>query len=241
MLDTHYNNARTHINYKCSCGNVSKIIFDSFRRGHRCKQCSTEANAKKQALSFDYVKEYFIKNGCKLLEDKYINAKTKMKYKCSCGKISHINFNNFKAGKRCYKCAIQKRAGENHYEWICDRELVAERDKFRQKCYKMLNYTLKQSGQLKSDRTYNMLGYSGNELRSYITNHINWKNIKNGKWHLDHVFPIQAFVEYGIKDIKLINCLENLQPLGEKENQSKGDSYDKCKFEKWLRRKNIKW
>ena len=54
---------------------------------------------------------------------------------------------------------------------------------------------------------------------------------------MDHIFPIQAFVDYGIKDIKLINCLENLQPLNGKENCSKGDKYDVEKFEKWLESK----
>jgi len=241
MLDDHYKNARTHINYRCHCGNVSKIIFDSFRRGHRCKKCSTMLIAKKQTLTLEYVKAYFEDRGCKLLEKEYVNAHKKMKYRCSCGVEDFINFNNFKSGRRCSKCGIEKRSGENHYEWVEDREAHSQNEKFRQKCYKMLKHSLSQTGQLKSERTHAMLGYSSKEFKFHITSHGNWDNVKGGKWHLDHIFPIQAFVEYGIKDIKLINCLENLQPLREKENCSKGDSYNKDEFKRWLKEKKYEF
>ena len=108
MLDTFYKNARTHINYRCSCGEVSKIIFDSFRRGHRCRKCATAENSKKQTFSYKYVYDYFKDHGCELLEVEYINAQTKMRYKCSCGDISFTNLNNFKNRKRCAKCGVEK-------------------------------------------------------------------------------------------------------------------------------------
>jgi len=56
---------------------------------------------------------------------------------------------------------------------------------------------------------------------------------------LDHIFPIQAFIKYGIRDIKLINCLENLQPLSPVDNMIKSDNYDKKEFEKWLTKKKV--
>ena len=46
--------------------------------------------------SFDQVKAFFDENKCDLLENCYINAHAKMKYRCSCGNVSFINFNNFK-------------------------------------------------------------------------------------------------------------------------------------------------
>jgi hypothetical protein len=42
------------------------------------------------------VKKYFKEQGCKLLEEKYINAHIKMKYICSCGNESSINLNKKK-------------------------------------------------------------------------------------------------------------------------------------------------
>ena len=53
---------------------------------------------------------------------------------------------------------------------------------------------------------------------------------------IDHIFSIKAFVDYGISDISLINCLENLQPISSYENISKNAKYNKQEFEVWLRR-----
>ena len=60
-------------------------------------------------FSYKFVQNYFLKENCTLLEDEYIDALTKMKYRCSCGNISYITFNNFKNGQRCKKCYDDKR------------------------------------------------------------------------------------------------------------------------------------
>lgn len=44
---------------------------------------------------------------------------------------------------------------------------------------------------------------------------------------IDHIFPLKAFVDYGILDVRLANCLENLQPMIGKENVSKSAKYDR--------------
>jgi len=237
MLDIFYKNARTHINYKCSCGNISKIIFDSFRRGHRCKKCATIKNAKNQSFTFDYVRDFFKQYGCELLEKKYINNNTKMKYKCSCGGIDKISFSNFKTGKRCKKCGIKKVSGKNNYGWIKDRVVFEENKKIRKKYYAMLKYSLNRTNQVKTDRTHIILGYYPEDLQKHIQNHPNWENVKNKRYHLDHILPIQAFVDYGVKDIKLINCLDNLQPLTAQQNVRKNANYNKEEFENWLKEK----
>ncbi len=69
---------------------------------------------------------------------------------------------------------------------------------------------------------------------SHIQAHSNWPLIKDTDWHLDHIFPVKAFVERGITDISLICCLKNLQPLSSEENMVKGDRYDSAAFEQWL-------
>jgi hypothetical protein len=241
MLDTYYKNARTHINYRCTCGNVSKIIFDSFRRGHRCSKCASIRNAKKQTLTYDYVFNYFKDRGCLLLEDKYINAQTKMKYLCSCGDIDYVRLGGFKRSKRCWRCGVKKRSGKNHYEWKEDRDAHEDGKKMKQRCYKMLRNTLKRTCQKKRDRTCKMLGYTFEQLQNHIYNHPNWKNVKNSIWHLDHIFPIKSFLDYDIKNIKLINCLDNLQPLSVKDNTKKNASYNKKEFEQWLREKQYEF
>lgn len=59
-------------------------------------------------LNENYVKLYFAHFGCKLL-DQYLNAKTSMKYRCKCGKISSTTFSKFQIGDHsCRKCGHKK-------------------------------------------------------------------------------------------------------------------------------------
>jgi hypothetical protein len=51
---------------------------------------------------------------------------------------------------------------------------------------------------------------------------------------VDHIFPVQAFLDHGILDLKLINHLSNLRPMPGKENLSKADKYDEKEFTEWL-------
>ncbi len=59
--------------------------------------------------TLEYVKKYFEDHGCELLEKEYKNNRTKMRYICSCGNISKINFSDFKLGRRCMECASEKK------------------------------------------------------------------------------------------------------------------------------------
>lgn len=55
-------------------------------------------------LSYEYVKEFFKKANCTLLEDSYKNSWTKLKFICHCGNTHYITFNKFQYRKRCAKC-----------------------------------------------------------------------------------------------------------------------------------------
>lgn len=237
LLVKEYKNNKTRLKYKCSCGNIGKIQFGNFQQGQRCWECGNKNKNNKRRLSFEYVKYCFEKNGCELLEDRYINSRTKMNYRCACGKIDKVTFKHCNNFIRCKKCGTKECSGKNHYRWIADRAGFEQNKRFKQKCYSMLRKTLTKTCQRKKDRTHKMLGYTVAELQDYICNHFNWGKIKDEKWHLDHIFPIQAFLDYGIKDVKLMNCLNNLQPLGYRENISKSDNYCEEEFEKWLKGK----
>lgn len=54
--------------------------------------------------TIEEVRNYFEKEGYTLLEDKYINNSTLMKYICPNGHIHSMNWNNFLQGKRCPEC-----------------------------------------------------------------------------------------------------------------------------------------
>lgn len=229
LLEETYINNYTLMKYICNCGNTSKITFSNFKQGHRCTRCGGS-----EKLTLEYVYNCFKDEGCELLEKKYINCQEPMKYKCKCGDMSKISFSNFQKGRRCMTCGISKITGDNHYLWIKDRKIFKENYKFRKKCRNLLQRTLSKTNQRKIDKTYKLLGYTSSDLQNHIHNHPNWGISKNLDFHIDHIFPIKAFLDYNIKDIKLINNLDNLQPLAKRENLSKGDRYNAKEFEDWL-------
>ncbi len=73
-------------------------------------------------LTYEYVKGYFKKQGCELLEEEYKNVDTKMRYICECGDISEISFDKFKQGRRCKKCGIEKMANTKRlsFQYVYD-------------------------------------------------------------------------------------------------------------------------
>lgn len=60
--------------------------------------------------SFEEVFDFFAREGCQLLEKKYIKAKAPLNYICECGKRAIICFDKFKCGQRCRKCRYAKTA-----------------------------------------------------------------------------------------------------------------------------------
>lgn len=229
---------RSKVTFVCRCGITSNIKVKDFKRKKKCKHCGIKQRANKKRTPYETVKKIFADQGCVLLETNYdTNCFTLLNYKCSCGNISKISFSNFKQGHRCKKCSMPK--GNKHMWWNPNREYVKQAESFRKRCYNILERSLKATGQIKHYKSSLELGYTGTLLREWIVNHENWKSVKDHKWHLDHIFPIQAFVDYGITDIKLINSLDNLRPILSVHNLRKQDKYDKDQFEQWLKIKGI--
>lgn len=234
--------------YVCNCGNISKIKWQNFKNSSRCKKCAiqkTKENNPKRLNIKNKIKTYFKENNCELLNTKYINQSSELYFICECGNISTTTWKSFQKGCRCQFCAkikIKNRyipSGENHFRWNKDRCRISLNKTIRNRIKKSLKRTLKTINKNKTSKTFDMLGYTKEQLIYHIEHHPNWNNIKHFDWELDHHFPIKAFIDYKIYNIKLINCLENLNPLEKSKNRSKNDSYSKKEFEKWLLKKQI--
>lgn len=224
--------------YKFQCLKCECIFFSTLdslfqRKNDGCPTCSKKQSSLKQKLKFNYVANCFEEHGCILLEKTYINAHKKMRYMCSCGNISEINYNNFKNGKRCKCCAIKNISGENNYGWIKNRKEYELRKRTRDFCYKTVKRCLKYN---KEKKSYDYLGYSPKELIEHLQSHENWNLIKDQTWHVDHIFPIKAFFDHGIYDVKVINRLDNIRPMLSQENLKKNAKYSKIDFLKYLDR-----
>lgn len=239
VLLSEYQNAATPVTYKCKCGNISKIRVSRFLEGQRCRNCGAEKAKKHRLIPFNEVKSEFDKFNYTLLinEGDYTNGNTPLPCICDKGHTTSIRYCFFKLGTRCRQCYIDRNSGELHYRWNPDRQYVEQLEKFTRLSRAMVRHALKYISEAKTEQSKILLGYTPLELKDHIDNHPNTKNIDN--WTIDHVFPIKAFIEYGITDLKIINALDNLQPLNKVENSKKSDKYDPIAFEAYLKKKGI--
>lgn len=126
------------------------------------------------------------------------------------------------------------RKGSKHERWNPNRTQLRQNQLIAARCRRRLRSTIELFRQEKSGKSFEILGYTPKQLVEYITSHPNWNLVKNEIWEMDHIFPISAFVEYKIFELKVMHSLDNIQPITKLENLRKNKKYDKCEFEKWL-------
>lgn len=221
-----YTGAMIPMEYQCSCGRTSKMSWNNFTKGKRCGWCKKTRVFK---YTLEEVKEIFRSRGCELLEENYFDNKALMLYKCKCGEVAKISFIAFfSQNQYCKKCGIEK------YRISRTKPESKDKKKISYKYRKSLKRTLLALKLNKTDYSHKMLGYTAKELYEHIISHPNWDGVKESDWQLDHIFPVDAFIKHGITDIKLINSLNNLQPLSKEENRIKSNSYKESDFVIWL-------
>lgn len=233
LLEETYEASVLPLNYRCSCGNMSKIDFGNFRLGRRCQQCGNNKISEKLKTKDEEIIKLCTKNKCKFIRSWIQDKRTRIEYICKCGNQIEAYLSNFKRFPNCKKCGNKKVSGSNCYMYDPDREAVAMRRRFSKICGQHIRRFMKATGQKKTRSTHELLGYKPADLQEHILNHPNMKNCGDD-WHVDHIFPIKAFLDHGILDLSLINKLDNLQPLPGPENLSKANDYDEKEFLMWL-------
>ena len=89
---------------------------------------------------------------------------------------------------------------------------------------------LKKRGIRKSEKTFTLLGYSADDLKTHLETQfadgMSWDNMS--EWHIDHIRPIASFNYDSTEhpDFKKCWALNNLQPLWAADNLSKNNSWD---------------
>ncbi len=149
LLEKKYINSHTKMKFLCDCEREAEITLDSFQMGHRCIKCAIEERAEQLRYSYKEVKEIFRKGGCTLISKEYKGSGYKLEYECVCGRPAEIRFTDFQQGQRCKKCAIERRSGENHYNYnpnLTDEERIIGRNykeyvEWRTKVYVRDDYT----------------------------------------------------------------------------------------------------
>jgi hypothetical protein len=201
LLSKEYKDAHHLLDYRCQCGNVSKICYGNFQQGQRCKECGLDKMRDAQKHSYEYIKSYFKENHCELLETEYQNNRALLKYKCSCGNKNEISFDHFQQGQRCIKCAVDKRKLSNME--IYGVEHVSQNKEIQEK---MMNTFLQNYG-------------VSNPMQNSVISEKSFRNAqqyKEYKFQSGNVIKIQGYENFAI-DILLKTYTESQLKFGRSE------------------------
>jgi hypothetical protein len=138
--------------------------------------------------------------------------------------------------RECPICNISFTPKKSLKEMYCSAKC---RTSLGKKIYKMMSSVYSSCGTVKETNSHHILGYSAEELLNHLRTFPQWERLKTDIWHLDHIFPIKAFVDKKISNISLICSLDNLQPLSGATNCKKSSKYDEKKFNEWLVSKGV--
>ena len=219
---------------KCQSENSSKrYLLNRERELARVKQYTIE-NKEKVSLQQkrhresnkdkikEYLSDYRIKNRDYLLKQKQEwYRKNKERHSLFSKEYREKNAEAIKAYHK-------KRYIKNRHDHIA--KTVEYKRKLRKKkdpdftaseiARSMLRRVLDLAKANKKGKSFELLGYTGKELRDHIESQfiegMEW--INHGEWHVDHIIPVSFFVKNGVFEPKIINALKNLRPLWKKDN-----------------------
>lgn len=131
FLSDTYGKSKDRYKFKCKCGEIFETAFDTFHRLNKrtCNKCSGWNIYEK--FTIEYAKLIAEKNNCELLDDIYVNAKTKCSFKCSCGKIFKTDFDKFIHQNKttCNMCASNVSKGEVAIkQWLDDNHITNSKE-----------------------------------------------------------------------------------------------------------------
>jgi len=139
LLSKEYINSKIKLKVECPEGHQYYVTYNCFYRGQRCPICYG-----KQRLTYDFINKEIIQNGYKLLSEKYINSKTKLKVECSEGHQYYVTYNNFYKGSRCPICYNKIRVNVKRFSYdFIKSQIEKEGYKLLSKEYKNANTKLK--------------------------------------------------------------------------------------------------
>jgi hypothetical protein len=231
LLEKNYINNNEKMSVICSCGNQTQMRLCDIKKGRKCqKYCMAKFNSEINRTKDEEIKKICEDNSCKFIKSWIHKTRTRIKYICKCGREWEAYLCNFKRFPNCKKCGNLKVSGENCYMYDPDREAIKLRKRFRKMCGQYIKRFMDATSQRKTCHTHELLGYTPQQLQEHILNHPDYEALKNEEWHVDHIMPIQAFLDHDILDLKIINALENLRPMKGPDNISKADNYNKEKF-----------
>lgn len=109
-LETEWKSARERWKYKCSCGNISDTLPQTFKESGCCTKCSRDKVSENKSTTKEEIENYFSKSNNKLLNIyKGSRGRTYVEYLCE---NNHKNNKPFWQAKKhiCKKCSKKERS-----------------------------------------------------------------------------------------------------------------------------------
>lgn len=139
--------------------------------------------------------------------------------------VSEKHLANIRAAQR--RISLEgKRSGPNHWNWNPNRTEQLGKAKASKVFYGLVGRALEHLEKRKVGHGLELLGYTPSQLREHIESlfepGMTWENHGKGpdKWHVDHIKPVSDFGPDAT--VAEVNALNNLRPLWEPENLSRG-------------------
>lgn len=107
-LSNEYINAHTKLKWQCEFGHVWVTMPLNIKKGTWCPKCSHKIAGEKRKLTIEDMKLIARKRGGECLSNKYINAHTKLKWKCRKGYIWEASPTSIRGGTWCPECGGRK-------------------------------------------------------------------------------------------------------------------------------------
>lgn len=227
------------VEFAANSENFFKLKLGKYGLASRCKKCAVavkadadrEWRAKNHAGLVEYHREYREKNSAALSE------KAKRKYEGARSEIlekRRVYYARTADARREYAA---KRRADN------PTILQEERKRYRKERFKVdVSFTLRHrvgvavraalSGRRKSRPTFDLLGYSVEDLRAHLVarfrDGMTEADLLSGRVHIDHIRPVSSFniTSDQCDDFKKCWALENLQPLWALDNLRKGAAHE---------------
>ena len=194
LLAEMYTNAWEHLDYICVCGNKSIIQYANFRKGVRCKGCSSKRKYNQENLI-----KLLADEGCEYITQSGLKIKDRVEFICHCGRQSTKLISQFIISKRCNECSqelsIEKKSGENSYMWnpnLTDKEREDNRDfpeykQWRNSVFERDNYTCQCCSKKGSMHAHHKDGYHWcEERRTDVNNGVTLCEACHSDFHFKH-------------------------------------------------------
>ncbi len=187
-----------------------KVSKDGYHS--RCKVCVNSINKELRLKSIEKYKEsrrkYYQNNREKMLEEK---------------KKYHLNHKSEKSAyDKKYRSKNKQKIKEFKRNWERlhkDNPIFKIKRNLRRRIHHVLN------GNNKSDATFELIGCSPEEFKSYIeslwTENMSWENYGIYGWHIDHIIPCYKFDLTKPEEQRKCFYYTNQRPLWAKDNLSR--------------------